>query len=174
MALDHRRLIRPGKKIRPNFLRSTSLLNKILPSNLGACKPTFYTIYKTSHLRWNSTMRHCFHHTDLGQNAVFHNLRYKVRSFNIQDDRSMRELLAKPFKKISKTIYGKPVLTFKKRAVVVFEWTLSLQHNKEFITVIFYLMVLSMSNLQIKAFDTRGILSTPASDVHWTTERHSD
>ena len=66
-------------------------------------------------------MRHCFHHTDLGQNAVFHNLQYKVRSFNIQDDRSMREFLAKPFKKISKTIYGKPVLTFKKRAVVVFE-----------------------------------------------------
>ena len=26
MALDHRRLIRSGKKIRPNFLRSTSLL----------------------------------------------------------------------------------------------------------------------------------------------------
>ena len=43
-------LIRPGKKIRPNFLRSTSLLYKILPTNLGACKPTFYIIY-TSHLR---------------------------------------------------------------------------------------------------------------------------
>ena len=72
MALDHRRLIRPGKKIRPNFLRSTSLLYKILPTSLGTCKPTFYTFY-TSHLRWNSTMRHCFYHTDLGQNAVFHN-----------------------------------------------------------------------------------------------------
>ena len=32
------------------FLRSTSLLNKILPTNLGACKPTFHTFY-TSHLR---------------------------------------------------------------------------------------------------------------------------
>ena len=51
MALDHRRLI-SGKKIRPTFLRSTSLLCKILPTNLSACKPTFYTIY-TSHLRWN-------------------------------------------------------------------------------------------------------------------------
>ena len=60
MALDHRRLIRPGKKIRPNFLRSTSLLYKILPANLGACKPTFYTIY-TSHLRRKSTMRHFFY-----------------------------------------------------------------------------------------------------------------
>ena len=71
MALDHRRLIRPGEKIRPNFLRSTSLRYKILPTNLGACKPTFYTVY-TSHLRWNSSMRHCFYHTDLGQKAVFH------------------------------------------------------------------------------------------------------
>ena len=44
MALDHRTLIGPGKKFRPNFLRSTSLLYKILPTNLGACKPTFYII----------------------------------------------------------------------------------------------------------------------------------
>ena len=35
--------------------------------------------------------------------------------------------------------------------------------------VIFYLTVLSMSNLQ-KAFDTRVISSTPARDVNWTTE----
>ena len=31
MALDHRRLIGPEKKIGPNILRSTSLLCKILP-----------------------------------------------------------------------------------------------------------------------------------------------
>ena len=72
MALDHRRLIRPGKKIRPNFLRSTSLLYKILPANLGARKPTFlYNLNIKSEV--NSTTRHCFYHTDLGQNAVFHN-----------------------------------------------------------------------------------------------------
>ena len=76
-ALYHRTLIRPRKKIRPNFLRSTSLLYKILPTNLGACKPTFYIIY-TSHLRWNSTMRHCFYHTDLWQNAVFHNFAIQI------------------------------------------------------------------------------------------------
>ena len=81
MALDHRRLIRPGKKIRPNFLRSTSLLYKILPTNLGACKPTFYTIY-TSHLRWNSSMRHCFYHT--GRPRTESSIsRYKLHSFNI-------------------------------------------------------------------------------------------
>ena len=64
--------IRPGKQIRPNVLRSTSLLYKILPTSLGTCKPTFYTFY-TSHLRWNSTMRRCFYHPVLGQNAVFCN-----------------------------------------------------------------------------------------------------
>ena len=51
MALDHRRLITPGKKFRPNFLGSTSLSYKILPTNLGVCKPTFYIIYITSEVR---------------------------------------------------------------------------------------------------------------------------
>ena len=70
MTLDHRtRLIRPGSL--------TSLLYKILPTNLGACKTTFYNIY-TSHLRCNSTMRHCVYHTDLGQNAVFHNFAKQI------------------------------------------------------------------------------------------------
>ncbi|CAH3189327.1 unnamed protein product [Porites evermanni] len=46
MILDHSTL---RKQIRPNFLRSISLLYKILPTSLGTCKPTFYTFY-TSHL----------------------------------------------------------------------------------------------------------------------------
>ena len=55
------------------FLRSTGLLYNSLPTNLGACKPTFYNFY-TSHLRWNSTI----YHTDLGQNAVFHNFSRQI------------------------------------------------------------------------------------------------
>ena len=43
-------------------------------------------------------------------------LKYKLHSFNIQDDRGTRGLLAKEFKKIN--LYGQPVLTFVVPAVV--------------------------------------------------------
>ena len=162
VALDHRRLIRPGKKFRPNFLRSTSLLYKILPTNLGACKPTFYIIY-TSHLRWNSTMRHCFYHTDLGQNAVFH---------------STRGLLAKQLKIFPKSPYVYMASRFSLLQSELWSCLINrvtLQHNKEFIMVIFYLMALSICNLQ-KRLIRAAFWVPPASDVHWTTEnkQHSD
>ena len=98
MALDHSRLGLDNKSGRI-FWRSTSLIYKILPTSLGTCKPTFYPFH-ASHLRWNSTMRRCFYHTDLGQNAI---LQYKFHSFNIEDDRSKRGLLAKPLKKFPKS-----------------------------------------------------------------------
>ena len=66
---DHSRLGLENKflenKSRRIFLRSTGLLYKLLPTNLGVFKPTCYNFY-TSHLRWNSTI----YHTDLRQNAV--------------------------------------------------------------------------------------------------------
>ena len=78
---DHSRLGLENKflenKSRQIFLRSTGLLYKFLPTNLGVFKPTFYNFY-TPHLRWNSTI----YHTELGQNAVFHNF----HSVNIQDE----------------------------------------------------------------------------------------
>ena len=80
-------------------------------------------------------------------------LQNKLHSFNIQDDRSTRGLLAKPLKKKKKQnhLYGQPVLTFAVRAVVEC-WTninrVTLQHNKEFIMFIFYLMILLTCNLQ--------------------------
>ena len=117
MALDHRRLIRPGKKIRPNFLRSTSLLYKILPTSLGTCNPTFYTFY-TSHLMWNSTMRRCFYHTDLRQNAVFHNFAIQIALIQYSGRSKHAWAFSYFKKKFQNHLYGQPVLTFSVRAVV--------------------------------------------------------
>ena len=55
-------------------------------------------------------------------------------------DQSTRGLLAQLLKKIFKIIYGQPVLTFAKLAVVVFEWTLTeLRFNiiKKFLRLFF-------------------------------------
>ena len=80
MALDHSTLglekiqIR-GKQIRTNFLRSTSLLYKILPTNLGVCKTNLlYFLYITSEVK----QYYSIYHTDLGQNAVFHNFSRQI------------------------------------------------------------------------------------------------
>ena len=83
MALDHSRLGLENKFLENKsgrvfcFRQVYNLLYKILPTSLGTCKPTFYTFYK-SHLRWKSTMRRCFYHTYLGQNAVFHNFALQI------------------------------------------------------------------------------------------------
>ena len=103
MAFDHLWLFRPGKKIRPNFFAFNNFtLHKILPTNLAACKQTFYTIY-TSHLRWNSAMRHCFYHTDLGQNAVFHNFVIKIALIQYSGRSKHAWILTNPLKNFPKS-----------------------------------------------------------------------
>ena len=86
-----------------------------LTNKSGWVKTNLFTIC-TSHLRWNSAIRHCFYRTDLWQKAVFHNfeiqitliqystiLKYKLHSFSIQDDWSTPGLLAKPLKSFPKS-----------------------------------------------------------------------
>ena len=77
-----------------------------LAKNLGACKPTFHTFY-TSHLRWNSTMRRSFCHTDLWQNAVFQNFALQIALIQYlgrsKQAWASRGLLAKKLKKIPKS-----------------------------------------------------------------------
>ena len=103
MALDHRKLIRPRKKIRPNFLRSTSLLCKILPTNLGAWNQPFIPF--THHI-WGETALwgtvFIIQTSDTIQ--YFTMLQYKLHSFIIQDyNGNTRGLLVKPLKKFPKS-----------------------------------------------------------------------
>ena len=96
-------------------------------------------------------MRYCFYHTDLGQNAVFHNFATQIlHSFNIQDDRSTRGLLAKPSKKFPKSHIRLASFHFCSASCsecFIEHTRVKLQHNKEIIMLIFYFMVLSMCNI---------------------------
>ena len=105
-ALDHSRLGRENKFLenKSGRIRSTSLLYKILPTSLGTCNPTFYTFY-TSHLRWNSTMRRCFYHTDLGKNAVFHKFAIQIALTQYSGRSKHVWAFSETVKKISKITY---------------------------------------------------------------------
>ena len=113
-----------------NYLRSHSravmaldqsrlgLENKFLENKLGRffCVRQVYVIKSCQPIRWRGTsllyflyiaselkqytMRRCFYHTGLRQNAIlyFTILQDKLHSFNIQDDRSTRGLLVRAFK----------------------------------------------------------------------------
>ena len=77
-----------------------------LAKNFGACKPTFHTFY-TSHLRWNSTTRPCFYHTDLGQNAVFHNFAIiQIAPIQYSGRSKQAWAFSETVKKISKITYS--------------------------------------------------------------------
>ena len=87
-------------------------------------------------------------------------------SFNIQDDRSTRGLLAKPLK-FPKSLIRPAGSHFWLPPNL--QWELSvwmninrvtLQHNKELIMFVFYLMILK------RCVIFKSFLSTPASDVH--------
>ena len=143
MALDRRRLIRPGKKIPAEFFAFYKFTLQNLGKKSGCdCKPTFNIIY-TWHLRWNSSMRHCFCHTDLGQqNAAFHNIAIQIAiiQFSGRSQHACRWALAKPLKNFQNHLYGQPVLTFAVLAVASVWMNINrvtLQHNKEFIMFIF-------------------------------------
>ena len=104
IALDHRRLIRPGKK-------------KIRPNLFAFDKFTLQNLAKKIRVRVNQPFIPFIHHM-WGETVLWGNvfiiqtsdrmqyftiLQNKLHSFNIQDDRSTRGLLAKPLKKFPKT-----------------------------------------------------------------------
>ena len=84
-------------------------------------------------------MRRCIYHTDLGQNAVFHCFSKQLYSVNIQDDQSLA--FSETVQKISKNTYtASRFSAFDKRLSV---WInidrVTLQHNNEFIMLIFFI-----------------------------------
>ena len=63
-------------------------------------------------------MRHCFYHTDLGQqNAVFHNFAIQIAIIQYSGRSKHAWALAKPLKNFQNHLSGKPVLTFAVLAV---------------------------------------------------------
>ena len=113
LGIENKLLVNKSGRI---FLRSTGLLYKFLPTNLGVCKPTFYNFY-TSHLRWNSTISD---HTDLGQNAVFHNF-WRQITLSQYSGRSIVGFNRNCSKIFQNYPYGQPVLISIVRAVRVVE-----------------------------------------------------
>ena len=118
------------------FLRSTGLLYKFLPTNLRVFKPTFYNFY-TSHLRWNTTI----YHTDLGQNAVFHNFSRQI-ALSQYSGRSITGF-KRNRSKISKITHMASWFSFLWCELSVWSrvWMafnrVTLQHNSEFIIILF-------------------------------------
>ena len=70
-------------------------------ANKSGCVQTNLLYFKyTSHLRRKSTMRCCFYHTDLVQNAAFHNFSRQIAFIQYFGPHG---LLTKPFKKFPKS-----------------------------------------------------------------------
>ena len=88
-------------------------------------------------------MRRCFYHTDLRQNAVFHNFSRQIAPIQYSEPYEARVGFSKTVQKISKITYTArrfSLLTSAKFSVNIKRGTL--QHNKEFtVFIIFYLMV---------------------------------
>ena len=101
-ALDHRRLIRSGKKSGRIFCVRQVYFTK-------SCQQIWMRVNQPFtpfiHHIWGETVLWgtVFIKKTLDRMEYFKILQYKLHSFNIQDDRSMRGLLAKPLKTFPKS-----------------------------------------------------------------------
>ena len=174
MALDYSRLGLENKFLENKSGRIFCVRQVYLPTNLGACKPTFYAFY-TSHLRWNSTLRRCFYHTDLEQNAVFHNFAKQILLIKYSGRWKHTWAFSEIVKKIFKITYTASRLSLLTTAKWMNNYRVTLKHNKEFIMFIFYLMV-SWRCVIFKSVWCARHFEYPCKRCSWTTEnkRHSD
>ena len=139
-------LIRTGKEIRPNFLHSTSLLCKILPTNLYLSN--LYFLYITSKVKQ--------YYLSYRRQTIF---RVKLHSVSIQDNQSwaFSKTVQKKFPKSPIQLAGSHFWQSPNLQCLLW-WSVwmniervTLQHNKEFkkkLCLFFYLMVITMCNLK--------------------------
>ena len=131
LGLDNKFLENKSRRI---FLRSTGLLYKFLPTNLGVFKPTFYNFHGIC----GETVLFIIQTSD--RMRYFTIFQDKLHSVNIQDDQSWG--LSETVQKFPKS----PIRPAGSHSAScqcgrVFEWTLivTLQHISEFIIIIFLL-----------------------------------
>ena len=107
MALDYSRLrlenSRMENKSGPVFCVRQVYFTKSCQQIWGSVnQPFIYFLYITSEVK-EYTMRHCIYHTDLGQNAVFHNFSKQIAPSQYSGRSILGFLMAKPFKKFPKS-----------------------------------------------------------------------
>ena len=152
--------LRPGKQSRPNFLLSTSLLYKILPTNLGVCKPTrlYFLCIKSEVKQYYLSYRprtECsisqFFETNCTQ-SIFRTINHGLLAKTF----TVKKFPKSPIRPAGSHIWRAPNL----------QWTLiKFLFNiiKNLLRLFFFLF---NGFISWKAFDTPGILNTPACDVH--------
>ena len=152
MDLDHRRLIRPSKKSGRIFCFRQVYFTKSCQQIWVRVNQLFIPFI---HPIWGETVL-CgtvFIIQTLDRMQYFTILQYKLHSFNIQDDRSTRGLLAKPLKKFPKSRIRPASSHFCSASCGSSVWInikrVTPQHTREFIMLFF-----------IQNGLTRGILST--------------
>ena len=128
MALDHSRLglenkFLENKEGRILYVRQV-YVTKVLPTSLGergGGKPTFHTFY-TSRPRWNSTMRRCVYHTDLGQNVVIYHLAIQITLIQYSGRSRHTWAFSETVRKISKISYAANRLSLLQRELLSSVW----------------------------------------------------
>ena len=146
MALDHSRLGMENK-----FLENKSgqifCVQQVYFTNschqIWVCANQPFILFYTSSLRRKSTMRCCFYHTDLVQNAVFHNFSRQIAFIQYPWPSKHAWTFSETVQKSSKITYTASrflLLTCVKFAKKFKRVTL--QHDKEFIVFFCLLMAL--------------------------------
>ena len=119
MALDHRRLIRPGKKTGRGFCVRQVYFTKSCQQIWLRVNQPFIPVHFIHHLSGETILRgtvFIIQTTDRMQSFTICNTNCTY-SIYIQEDRSMRRLFAKRLKKFQNHLYGQPVLSFAVRDV---------------------------------------------------------